>query len=146
MSGKAQPGRTMGRTRLERLVGLIYAVSVLIIAGAVAFGIVILNTGLPGDEAPGPVTLILAPEASERRAPVQGETVSAPDAANTVWVSTCPEGTMVVSGSCNSGDGAIPLQRVGPNPAQNSWECVWAGNMPKANARALCLKQEPKRN
>jgi hypothetical protein len=137
----------MGRTRLERLVGLIYAVSVLVIAGALAFGVVILNSGLQEEnQAFGPVTLILAPEASDRRAPVQSETATTPDSGNTVWVSTCPEGTLVVSGSCSSGDGAIPLQSVGPNPAQNSWECIWAGNMPKANVRALCLKQEPKRN
>jgi hypothetical protein len=137
----------MGRTRLERAVGLIYAMSVLVIAGVVAFGIVILNSGpQSGNDTAGNVTVILAPEASNQRALVQGETGSAPDSSNTVWVSTCPEGSMVVSGSCGSGDAAVPLLSVGPNPAQNSWECTWAGNMPKANVRALCLKQEPKRN
>jgi hypothetical protein len=57
---------------------------------------------------------------------------------NTKWVSICPAGTTVVSGSCLAPEGGVPLRSFGMNPNNSSWECVWTHSVPKANVRAFC--------
>jgi hypothetical protein len=130
----------MGRV-LDRLVRLIYTVSVLVIAGAVAYGVVILNSRLEWENnVLGKVSLVPGSKPLE---PVPGLLGTAQDPSSTVWESTCPEGTKVISGTCISQSGPFSLQNIGPNEAANRWECVWAGSVPKADVQAICLKQEP---
>ena len=59
---------------------------------------------------------------------------------DTVWDASCPEGTTVISGTCISNAGAIPLQSVGPEPGKNRWSCAWTQPMTAASVQALCAK------
>jgi len=62
---------------------------------------------------------------------------------NTKWVSICPPGTTIVSGSCFVPDGTTAaLRSFGTDPDHNSWECQWTKSVPKANVRAFCSKTQ----
>jgi hypothetical protein len=62
---------------------------------------------------------------------------------DTKWVSICPSGTFIVSGSCIApGGSAVPLKSFGMNYDNNSWECVWTRSVPKADVRAFCSSKQ----
>jgi hypothetical protein len=55
------------------------------------------------------------------------------------WVSNCPVGTTVISGSCLlPGGGSAALHSMGVNLEANTWQCVWTHSAPKANVQAIC--------
>ncbi|UVF22840.1 hypothetical protein HPT29_028480 (plasmid) [Microvirga terrae] len=123
----------------DQIVKLIAAISALIVAIAAAYGVIVLSASVEVEsELFGKITLVPGSKAS---APLQGSAGSVrPGTDSTVWESTCPEHTKVISGTCISQSGAVPLQNIGPNTAANRWECAWSGNVPKADVLALCLK------
>ena len=62
---------------------------------------------------------------------------------DTMWVSICPPGTTIVSGSCIAPVGsAVSLQSFGMDTERNSWECVWTHSVPKASVRAYCSRTQ----
>jgi hypothetical protein len=62
---------------------------------------------------------------------------------NTKWVSICPNGTFIVSGSCLAPEGSkVPLRSFGMNTDNESWECEWTRSVPKANVRAFCSNKQ----
>jgi len=62
---------------------------------------------------------------------------------DTMWVSICPPGTTIVSGSCIAPvGGAVSLQSFGIDTERNSWECVWTHSVPKASVRAYCSRTQ----
>lgn len=75
-----------------------------------------------------------------------------PGTNQTVWQSTCPPNSRVLSGICRVLDegNVPPLQNVGADLSSNRWECVWRGSVQKAFVQAFCLtlegntKQAPK--
>ena len=62
---------------------------------------------------------------------------------DTMWVSICPPGTNIVSGSCIATvGGAVSLQSFGMDTERNSCECLWTHSVPKASVRAYCSRTQ----
>ncbi|HXW72101.1 MAG TPA: hypothetical protein VEK34_11765 [Methylocella sp.] len=88
----------------------------------------------------GALLLSALPAAAQQFGP---GTAGEPSNNDTTWVSICPPGTTVVSGSCFTPGGEDhALRSAGINTANNAWECVWTKSTPKANVHALCSKTQ----
>ena len=92
----------------------------------------------------GVLLLSAVPAAAQQVGPQFGPgTAGEPSDNNTKWVSICPPGTTVVSGSCFTPGGEDhALRSAGINTANNAWECIWTKSTPKANVHALCSRTQ----